>query len=173
MKTTVLAAATAIATAIAFAPSASAQIYGGAGVTVFQADVGGDDVNLGAVLGRLGWEFNPFFALEGEAAIGIADDEFDVLGTPVDVGIENEYGAFAVAKAPLGGIDIFGRVGYASVSVEADALGASASEDGSGLAYGGGINFNILILRLRAEFTRYEVDDGDLDSLGVSALLKF
>ena len=65
MKTTVLAAATAIATAIAFAPSASAQIYGGVGVTVFQAEVGGDDVNLAAVIGRLGWEFNPFFALEG------------------------------------------------------------------------------------------------------------
>jgi len=173
MKRTVLAAATAIASAVAFAPSASAQLYGGAGLTVFQTDVGGEDINIAAAMGRLGWEFNPFFAVEGEAAFGIAEDEIDVLGTPVDIGIDSGFGAFAVGKIPLAVIDIFGRVGYADVSIEGSAGGFSASEDGSGMAYGGGINFNILLLRMRAEFTRYEIDDGDIDSLGVSALLKF
>jgi hypothetical protein len=173
MKRTVLAAATAAASAIAFAPAASAQLYGGAGLTVFQTDVGGEDINLGAVMGRLGWEFNPFFALEGEAAIGIAEDEVDVLGTPVDVGVDSGFGAFAVGKIPLAVVDLFGRVGYADVSIEGSAGGFTASADGSGLAYGAGVNFNVLILRMRAEYTRYEIDDGDVDSLGLSALLKF
>ena len=173
MKRTVLAAATAVASAIALAPSASAQLYGGAGLTVFQADFDDQDINIAAAMGRLGWEFNPFFAVEGEAAFGIAEDEVDVLGTPVDVGVDSGFGVFAVGKVPLAVVDLFGRIGYADVTIEGSVGGLSASEDGSGMAYGAGINFNVLILRMRAEYTRYEIDDGDIDSLGLSALLKF
>jgi outer membrane immunogenic protein len=173
MKRTILAAATAIASAVAFAPSASAQLYGGAGLTVFQADVFDEDINIGAVMGRLGYEINPFFAVEGEVALGLYEDDFDVLGQQVDVGIDSGFGAFVVGKVPLAVVDLFGRIGYADVSIEAEGGGFSASEDGSGMAYGAGINFNVLILRMRAEYTRYEIDDGDVDSLGLSALLKF
>lgn len=175
MKRTVLAAATAIASAVAFAPSASAQLYGGAGLTVFQTDIDDQDINIAAAMGRLGWEFNPFFAIEGEAAFGIAEDEIDVPAPigPVDIGIDSGFGVFAVGKIPLAVVDLFGRIGYADVSIEGSAGGFSASEDGSGMAYGAGINFNVLILRMRAEYTRYEIDDGDIDSLGLSALLKF
>jgi hypothetical protein len=45
--------------------------------------------------------------------------------------------------------------------------------DGGGFAYGGGIQFAFLIARIRAEYTRYEIDDDSLDSFGVSALLQF
>lgn len=173
MKRTVLAAATAIASAVAFAPSASAQLYGGVGLTVFQTDFDDQDINIGAAMGRLGYEINPFFAVEGELALGLYEDDVDVLGVPVDVGIDSGYGAFIVGKAPLGVIDVFGRIGYAEVNIEGSAGGFSASEDGSGMAFGAGVNFNVLILRMRAEYTRYEIDDGDVDSLGISALLKF
>jgi hypothetical protein len=174
MKRTVLAAATAVASAVAFAPSASAQLYGGAGLTIFQTDIDDQDINIGAAMGRLGYEINPFFAVEGEIALGLYEDDIDVLGTPVDVGIDSGFGAFVVGKVPLAVVDLFGRVGYADVSIEADAGGlGSVSEDGSGMAYGAGVNFNFLILRMRAEYTRYEIDDGDVDSLGLSALLKF
>jgi outer membrane immunogenic protein len=172
MKRLILLAAMALTAALAVAP-ASAQLYVGGGYTVFQADVDDDDVNLGAVMGRLGYEFLPVFAVEGEVALGVQDDDFDVLGTPVDIGIDNEVGGFVVGKLPLLGMDLFGRVGYANFSIDADAAGASAAPDGSGMAYGGGVNFNILFLRARAEYTRYEVDDTDFDSLSVSALLKF
>lgn len=173
MKRTVFAAATAIASAVAFAPSASAQLYGGAGLTVFQTDFDDQDINIAAAMGRLGWEFNPFLAIEGEAAFGIAEDEVDVLGTPVDVGVDSGVGVFAVGKVPLAVVDLFGRIGYADLTIEGSVGGLSASEDGSGMAYGAGINFNVLVLRMRAEYTRYEIDDGDIDSLGLSALLKF
>jgi outer membrane immunogenic protein len=173
MKRLILLATMALAAALAVAPAASAQLYIGGGYTVFQADVDDDDVNLGAVMGRVGYEFLPVLAVEGEAAIGVQDDDFDVLGTNVDIGIDNEVGGFVVGKLPLLGMDLFGRVGYANFSIDADAAGASAAPDGSGMAYGGGVNFNILFLRARAEYTRYEVDDTDFDSLSVSALLKF
>jgi outer membrane immunogenic protein len=174
MKRTVLAAATAIASAVAFAPTASAQLYAGAGLTIFQTDIDDQDINIGAAMGRLGYEINPFFAIEGEVALGLYEDDIDVpvIG-PVDVGIDSGFGAFLVGKIPLAVVDLFGRVGYADVSIEGSAGGFTASEDGSGMAYGAGINFNVLILRMRAEYTRYEIDDGDVDSLGLSALLKF
>jgi len=172
MKRTVLAIAMGFAAMFVAAPSASAQLYVGGGVAVFQADAGPDDVDLGAFMVRAGFDINEHFAVEAEGAIGLQDDDFTISGTSYDVGIDNEVGGFAVLKAPVGPIDVFGRVGYANFSIDDNSPG-SLAPDGSGLAYGGGINFNILFLRARAEYTRYEVDEGDLDSLALSALFKF
>jgi len=73
-----------------------------------------------------------------EVAIGIQEDNFDVLGTQVDVSLENSYGVYAVGWLPIPLVgDIFGRIGYADLSIEASALGTSVSDSGSGLAYGG------------------------------------
>lgn len=160
-----------LAAAMGAAP-ASAQLYVGGGVAVFQADAGTDEVELGAFMARAGFDISDNFALEAEGAIGLQDDDFTISGTSYDVGIDNEVGGFAVLKAPVGPIDVFGRVGYANFSIDDDSPG-SLAPDGSGLAYGGGINFNILFLRARAEYTRYEVDEGELDSLALSALLRF
>jgi hypothetical protein len=172
VKKLVLLAAMAIGAAIAVAPSASAQIYLGGGVAVFRADGPGDDAKLGAFMARAGYDFTPHFALEAEGAIGLDDDHFTIAGTRYSVGIDNEVGGFAVVKAPLGPVDIFGRVGYANFSVKDDTPG-SIAPDGSGLAYGAGVNFNVLSLRLRAEYTRYEVDNGNMDSAALSALFRF
>jgi outer membrane immunogenic protein len=176
MKRTLLAAATGLGAAALLAPAASAQVYAGAGATIFQADVDGEDVNLGAILGRAGFKTNPFFGFEGEFAIGIQDDEFDVLGQEVSVGLDSEYGVFAVGWLPIPLVgDLFGRVGYADLSVEAELNGTPVGDaDGSGLAYGGGFQFSqIPFTQLRLEYTRYEADDAEIDSLGLSALLQF
>jgi outer membrane immunogenic protein len=176
MRQTLFAAAAALCAAITLAPAASAQLYGGVGYNVFQADTtNGDNVDLGTVMGRLGWQFNPLFSVEGEAAVGVQDQDYSVLGTTVHVGVDNELGAFAVGHLPIPFVaDLYGRIGYATISLNANAGSAQiAQNDGSGLAYGGGVEFNVLLLRFRAEYTRYEVDHGNIDSLGVSALLHF
>lgn len=177
MNKTLLAAALGAASAGLLAPAASAQVYAGAGLTVFQADDGaGGDVNLGALMGRVGYKSNPFFGIEGEFAIGIQDESYDVLGQSVDVGLESQYGAFAVAHIPVPFVaDLFGRVGYANISIDADAGPfGSASADGSGLAYGAGVMLNFIpFTKIRLEYTRYEPEDGEFDSLGVSGLLTF
>ena len=176
MKRALLATATGFGVAAFLAPAASAQVYGGVGYTAFQADANGEDVTVGAVMGRVGVKNNPFFGVEGEFSIGIQEDDFDVLGTQVSAGLDNEYGVFAVGWLPVPLVgDFFGRVGYAHMSVEADAGGlGSFSQDGEGLAYGGGFQFsNIPFTKLRLEYTRYEPEDGEVDSLGVSALLQF
>ena len=83
---------------------------------------------------------------------------------------------FAVGWLPIPLVgDLFGRVGYADLSIEADAGGlGSVAEDGSGLAYGAGIALSqIPFTKLRLEYTRYEPDDGEIDSFGISALFQF
>lgn len=170
MKTTVLAVALATASAALCAPAASAQLYVGGGYTAFKSKVENSDVDLGAVMGRVGYEFSPVLAVEGEAAVGVKDDSVNAFGTNIDVSINHEIAGFVVGKLPLLGVDLFGRVGYASFSADA---GNDDAPDGGGLAFGAGVNFNVLALRLRAEYTRYQADIDDYDSLGLSALLKF
>lgn len=176
MKRTLLAAVGALGAVALVAPAASAQAYAGAGATIFTADVNGQDVSLGAILGRAGFKTNTFFGVEGEFAIGIQDDSFDVFGQEVSVGLDSEYGVFAVGWLPIPLVgDLFGRVGYADLSIGAGAgaLG-SVSEDGAGLAYGAGIALSqIPFTKLRLDYTRYEPDDGEIDAFGISALIQF
>ena len=48
------------------------------------------------------------------------------------------------------------------------------SLDGSGLAYGAGVMLNFIpFTKLRLDYTRYEADDGEFDSLGLSGLFTF
>lgn len=176
MTRRLLALAAGMSAAIILAPAASAQLYGGVGYTVFQADTGAGDANLGTLMGRLGYKASPILGIEGEASFGVQDESFDVLGTTVDVGIENQYGVFAVGMLPVPAIgDIFARAGYASITVDASASGiGSISEDGSGLAYGAGVMLNFIpFTKLRLDYTKYEAGDGEFDSLGVSGLFTF
>jgi len=171
----VLSLAAGLGVAALIAPAAAAQVYGGAGYSTFTADVDGEDATVGGLMGRLGYKTNPFFGVEGELAIGVQEDSFDVLGTTVDVSLENSYGVYAVGWLPVPLVgDLFARVGYAELSIEASALGTSISDSGSGLAYGAGAQISPLpFTKLRLEYTRYEPDDGEIDSFGVSALFQF
>ncbi len=177
MKNKLLALAAGVGAAALMAPAASAQLYAGAGYTIFQADAGSaGDLNLGTLMGRVGYKTNPFFGVEGEFSFGVQDESFDVLGTTVDIGIDNQYGVFAVGVLPVPMVgDLFARGGYASFTLDASASGiGSVAEDGSGLAYGGGVMLNFIpFTKLRLEYTRYEPEDGEFDSLGVSGLFTF
>lgn len=176
MHRKLLALAAGLGAAAVLAPAASAQVYGGAGYTLFTADAGGEDATVGGLMGRLGFKTNPFLGVEGEVALGVQEDSFDVLGANVDVSLENSYGVFAVAWLPVPAVgDVFARVGYADISIEASATGIGAvSDSGSGIAYGAGVQLNFLpFTKLRLEYTRYEPEDAEVDSFGASALFQF
>lgn len=163
MKTLMVAAATA---ALALAAPALAQaqsVYANIGYT--SVDV--DPVTLGAIQGRLGVRVNNHFAVEGEAAFGVADD--DIGG--IDVSLDNEFGAFLVLLAPVGeNTDLFARAGFASAEVDAGALG-SVSDDGA--AYGVGVqHFFTDNDGFRFDYTRFDFG-GDADAWGVSYVRKF
>ena len=164
MKTLMIGASVAALLAIAAPVAANAEPtwYANLGY----ANVSADDVNLGAIQGRLGAQFNPYIGVEGEVAFGVKDDTV----SGIDVKLNNEYGAYAVAKLPVNDkFDIFGRVGYAHA--EAEVGGTSGSDDG--VAYGVGAQYSFDGQNgIRGDYTKYDFL-GDADVWSVSYVRKF
>src|SRR5690349_22356635 len=105
-KLALLAAAAAAATAAMMAAPASAQdattnIYGNLGYTQFDTPRG----DLGAVTGRLGYQFTPYLSAEGEYSTGVNDSHEGKLSNAWGL-----YGRVGVPVSP--NFDIFGRAGY-------------------------------------------------------------
>lgn len=164
MKSLVIAASAAALLGIAAPAVASAETtwYGNLGY----AGIDADSVNLGAIQGRLGAQFNPYIAVEGEVAFGVKDD--DISG--IKVKLNNEYGVYGVAKYPVNeNFDVFARVGYARA--EAKVAGTSGSDDG--VAYGVGAQYTFDgVNGVRADYTKYDFL-GDADVWSVSYVHKF
>lgn len=164
MKTLMIGASVAALLAIAAPVAANAETtwYGNIGY----AGVDADSVNLGAIQGRLGAQFNPNIGVEGEVAFGVKDD--DISG--VKVKLNNEYGIYGVARLPVNDkFDVFARVGYARA--EAKVAGSSGSDDG--VAYGAGAEYSFDGKNgVRADYTKYDFL-GDADVWSVSYVRKF
>lgn len=171
-----LAAAAALAL-LAGASAASAESYGSIGYT--RIDLEG--VKLGAATARVGTNLNPWFGVEGELALGIADDSVVIGAGDPDfapgtyaVDLKHQIGVYAVARAPLGeGFTVFGRVGYASSKAEFTDPTGSVEAKGDGIAYGVGAQYDFGLNGIRADFTRYDVEIGDADAMSVSFVRKF
>lgn len=125
-----------------------------------QAGLGSESASTILVIGRAGYQFADFFAIEAEGGFGLDGDSIDrtvplsdpLFGTVdvnlnADVKINNYFGVFARGILPVtDNIDVFARAGYGSVEVEADAtataLGLSAtdsvSDRANDFAYGAG-----------------------------------
>jgi opacity protein-like surface antigen len=152
MKKFAMMAAVAAAAMLAMPGVASAQnVYANLGYTQYDFD----GAEVGGVTGRLGYNFNQNFGVEGEATFGVDDD--------AGVELDNSLGAFAVGRIPLGNtFGVHGRVGYQTVDL--DTPGGGVDDDG--VAYGGGVSWQATPgIGIRADYTRFE---GDLDSDGVS-----
>jgi outer membrane immunogenic protein len=182
MKSLMIAAASVATLAtVGFAGAASAQdtatdttVYGTVGYANVAAD-GDADVNLGAIQGRIGARFGKYFGVEGELATGVVEDDFDVLGTNVDVKLKHEVGVFAVGNYPITDrLDVFARVGYAWAEAKASGGGISETANLDGLAYGvGGQYFFTDKDGVRLDYTRHDGNDGEADVFGVSYVRKF
>lgn len=164
MKSLVLAASAAAVLALAAPAVASAETtwYGNLGY----AGIDASSVNLGAIQGRIGAQFNPYIAVEGEAAFGVKDD--DIAGTKVK--LNNEIGVYGVAKYPVSDqFDVFARVGYA----RADAKVGGTSGNDDGVAYGVGAQYTFDGKNgVRADYTKYDFL-GDADVWSVAYVHKF
>ncbi|MCA8886769.1 MAG: outer membrane beta-barrel protein [Hyphomonadaceae bacterium] len=156
MKKFTIMAAVAAAALMAVPAVANAQWYAGAAYTHYDLD--GADV--GGATGRLGYRFNPNFAVEGEGSFGVNDDQ--------GVELNHALGAYAVGIIPFGssGFSAHGRVGDATAEIGTP-LG---DVDDDGLSYGAGLGWNVTnSIGIRADYTRFEGDnDADAVSLGAS-----
>ena len=154
--------------------AAGPQWYGTAGYT----HLDGDNADLGAITGRVGARLNPNFALEGEASIGVVDDDVRIAG--VNGSIEQDYdaAAYAVGIIPVSpNLELFGRVGYGTTSIKAKVAGFSAEQDGESVNYGAGATYFLDAKNgLRADWTRRDFTDdngGEIDTYGVGFVRRF
>ena len=169
MKTLLLTSAAAL-TALGAASTASAQTVDspvnlGVGYTYVDAD----GVDFDALTLRGGYDFTPYLGIEGEALIGLGDEDVGGFDASLDYGL----GAFAKAQYPLAdNFSIFGRLGYVWAEVSVDGLG-SDSEDGVG--YGAGVEYAFNGANaIRGEYTRYDFEgNAEADGWSVSYVRRF
>ncbi|HEX5006096.1 MAG TPA: outer membrane beta-barrel protein [Hyphomonadaceae bacterium] len=158
LKLALAAAVAALAApAVMSASAQQANVYVSGGYTQFDGDGGGD---LGALTGRVGVDFGRYFAVEGEASFGVADDD--------GLELDNELGAFVVGKLPVAStFDIFGRVGVSRIET-------SPGGDADGLAYGIGGEFHLTPKDgIRGDWTRHDYDEGEADAYSISYVRRF
>jgi hypothetical protein len=133
-----------------------------------------DDGSLGAVTARGRYMFTNFVGGEVEASFGVKDES----AYGVELGIDNSFAGFAVIGAPVNKqFDVFGRVGYATTSFDAEYYGYSGSADIDGVAYGVGANFFFTEkFGIRGDFTKYDGGDelaGEADVFSVAGVIRF
>ncbi len=164
MKSLMITAAAAALTMVAVpAVSQAQEAYG----TIGYANVDANGPTLGAIQGRLGYKFNPYVGVEGEAAFGVSGDTT----SGVDVDLKHEVGAFVVGFVPVSPkADLFARVGYSSSSFDTS-LG---DVDGDGVAYGVGGQYHFTDKDgVRLDWTRHDYDAGNADVWALAYTRKF
>ena len=163
------------------APVAMAQDngwYGDIGVSQYSVDDGDFDVSATMLQGRVGYDFNDYFGVEGELAYGISGDSVnssDFGFTPnvsVDVDINNTAGVYGVlSTANTNGFEFFGRAGYVQAEVKGSADFFSVKSQGEGFAYGLGAKYYFDgVNGVRADFTSI---DGDANNFSIGYARKF
>ena len=169
-----MAAASAAVLACAVPAIAAAQtapptgLYGTLGYSNSHAD----DVNLGAIQGRLGYRLNGWLGVEGELAGGVKSDDISgTVGTNLVTGklkLSHQEAIYAVGFLPVGtNFDVLGRVGYGHqkakisdatvVGTGVSASGISTSVDGDSWNFGVGAQYHWDGMNgIRADYTREE-----------------
>jgi opacity protein-like surface antigen len=149
-------------------------VYGNLGYTFID---GGNGANLGAATGRLGYRFNRFLGVEGEAAIGVDSDNTYIGSTRLNTKLKHSFAGYGVGYLPLTRqIELFARAGYGTNRIRVSSPLASASTSRESWNYGGGAQFNFDDQNgVRAEFTRHDLDNGPghINAYGLSYVRKF
>ena len=134
-----------------------------------------DQPSPGAFMGRVGYAFNQYVAIELEAGVGGARSEFTTSGGAADgeIGIENPLGAHVVLSMPFGGGGgyVLGKAGYVSAKVSREYLGATPPDlDLNGAAFGVGAGLRSGAGDYRMEYSFTSGDSGDGGVLGMFVL---
>ncbi len=157
-KILLAAAAVSVIAAPAVAQDITPSWYG----TLGYSQLDHSDGDLGAITGRVGAKFNPWFGVEGEGSVGVRNDDFTVAGVPVTLKHKYDLAAYGVGTIPVSeNFELFGRVGYGTTEIEATAAGASARGDGESWNYGVGANYFFDGQNgVRGDWTRRDFRDG-------------
>lgn len=184
---------------LALLPAAFAQgfyVDGGYAATSLELEFEDDDaaaesldLDFGAIGGHAGYDFTPYFGVEGEVIIGVKDKSFITVGVSdddesvietenIDVSLNSIFGVYAKANLPLGEqFNAFARVGYAVGELEASSdLDGSENEKGTeeGVAFGVGATFDFTQqIYARGDYTRYDFGEADTDAFMAGVGFRF
>lgn len=126
---------------------------------------------------RGSYDFNQFFAVEGDLLIGLGDESVTVGGTTFNSSIDYGVGVYGVAKYPLTEqFTVFARGGYVYADVEGSIGGLTVSSDIDGWAFGAGAEWAFAGPNaVRIDYTRYDFvnGNGNADALGISYVRRF
>jgi Outer membrane protein beta-barrel domain len=155
------------ALAITSLPAVAADngVYIGGSVGLAGVDIGELDYNANATGFKViaGWRFLDWLSVEGGYVdFGSGDD--DVLGETLEVDASG-LTVSAVGFLPIGPVDLFGKVGVIDWDADLSDGINSFGADGTDLAYGGGVQFRLGSLALRAEYEVFDFDGVDVDLL--------
>lgn len=134
------------------------------------------DVDLGAIIGHVGYALTPNFAVEGELAVGVDDEDVSVGAESASIGLNYLVGAYGRAQLPVSeNINLFARAGLVNAELEVEATGfgsESDSETGAGFGAGADIFFDQMN-GVRLDYTRYDIEDLEADAFTIAYKRKF
>jgi hypothetical protein len=178
-----LVAFAAVVAASALAAPAFAQSLPVVGPVSYSASVGYTDANIGSLnfglaTVRARADFAKFLGVEGEAGVGIVDQNPMVGSVTYQDHVNDEYAAYGVARYPLlPNLNVFARGGYGHTDLKASApvLGSVTSGFDS-WNYGAGAEYFADKNGIRVDYTRMDFQDRglrDADTVTVSYVRKF
>lgn len=139
-------------------------LYGELGYTFTKVSSDGVDFNPGVLRGMLGYEVNPYLALEAMYGTSLSDDSTSIDGVTVKAEVERTYGFYIKPKYAIGsGVELFARLGYADskVKLKVPSLGASASDSDNDFSFGLGLNYAFSRnVYMSADYMSYYNKDG-------------
>ena len=164
----ILIAATALTGFAGVAQAQDTGAYVGIGATTYEFDTVGID-------GKLGYNFNEYFGVEGQGILGVSSDTETIGTTEIKAKVDYTVGAFGVVRMPVAEqFEIFGRAGYHQTGVSLETNGVEIEGDVDGFAVGGGAQFNLDPMSgIRAEYTYLDGDGANLDTFSIGYVRKF
>merc|ERR1711916_15427 len=139
----------------------------------------GIDVDLGALGARAGYKFTPYLGLEGEALFGVADEDFTFEGVDVSAELNYAVGLYGRVEAPVTDrVTLYGRLGVVNAELEVTAsvpgVSISESESETGAGFGAGAEFAVTdTFGIYVDYTRYDIDELEIDGLSVGGKYRF
>lgn len=137
---------------------------------------GFSDASPTAIGLKVGTAINKNFAVEARLGTGLSDDSISVLGTSVDIKVDNFFGVYAKGILPLSDVvSVYGLAGYTRGELTVEALGQSSSDSDSDFSYGLGADFALSkTASLGVEWARlFKGSDYKVNSLSLSVSFKF
>jgi hypothetical protein len=166
MKTIAIIAISALSLAAgttAIAEDLKPQYYVSGGVQSTSTDK--SDAELKGFNAKLGARFNPYWGVEGEAAVGSGKDN--------GIKLSNSAAVYGVGYYPLNEkLDLLGRVGVADTALK----NAGKNESGTSLNYGVGAQYHFnpdYAVRLDLTRAEFRKDYGSSDTAAISVVKKF